>query len=243
MSANTWGPGSIYGTVEFQFDWANMIEGRRIYWVEAMMDYRPPAYRFLLSRRDYIPGGLITPYNPTTDGGPLQLRNGVYYWNVNYTSEFMIEEDIPVDRCTGFRFVSHHTQYCQSYGQACDDRRRQPEPSRTGSKMLSFILGSGRHTLDQQLKPEGSDNAFIGAYADLEDFLPRMVQFHGPTNTDAACQLIVRGALALYGTDQVDQARRLLSLIRSRDNFRQALKMLVRDHFGDPSWEPHIPAF
>lgn len=42
---------------EFQFEWApDVITGHNIYWVEAMMDYRPSAYRLLLSsaasRRD-----------------------------------------------------------------------------------------------------------------------------------------------------------------------------------------------
>src|SRR5450755_4335781 len=36
VAANTWGPGSIYGTVEFQFAWATLVAGRNIYWVEAM---------------------------------------------------------------------------------------------------------------------------------------------------------------------------------------------------------------
>jgi hypothetical protein len=36
VSANTWGPGSIYGTVEFQFAWADLVAGQKVYWVEAM---------------------------------------------------------------------------------------------------------------------------------------------------------------------------------------------------------------
>jgi hypothetical protein len=48
-SANYWSTGSIYGTVEFAFPWAKLIEGRRLYWVEAIEAYRPTAYRFLLT--------------------------------------------------------------------------------------------------------------------------------------------------------------------------------------------------
>jgi hypothetical protein len=44
VSANTWAWGSMYGTVEFQFSWADLIEWfPRVYWVEEMPDYRPPA--------------------------------------------------------------------------------------------------------------------------------------------------------------------------------------------------------
>jgi hypothetical protein len=82
VSANTWALGSIYGTVEFQFAWADLVAGRNVYWVEAM-NYRPPAYRLLLSKRD-ISAGLIKPYNPAKDEGPLRLSNGKYYWNGAY---------------------------------------------------------------------------------------------------------------------------------------------------------------
>src|SRR5689334_424834 len=50
VSANSWALGSIYGTVEFQFSWADIVAGQNIYWVEAMA-YRPPAFRLLLSKR------------------------------------------------------------------------------------------------------------------------------------------------------------------------------------------------
>src|SRR5262249_5847503 len=52
LSANTWGNGSLYGTVEFQFSWADIIERNpHIYWVEAITSYNPIAFRFLLSDR------------------------------------------------------------------------------------------------------------------------------------------------------------------------------------------------
>src|SRR5689334_17298236 len=50
LSANTWAFGSIYGTVEFQFDWKSLVQGQNVYWVEAMDKYNPTAYRFLLTK-------------------------------------------------------------------------------------------------------------------------------------------------------------------------------------------------
>lgn len=52
LSANTWANGSMYGTVAFEFPWSDIIEGQNIYWVEAITDYNPSAFRFLLSKRD-----------------------------------------------------------------------------------------------------------------------------------------------------------------------------------------------
>ena len=240
LSANTWGLGSIYGTVEFQFAWNDIVTDQKIYWVEAM-DYNPNAYRLLLSKRD-VPRGLIIPYDPAQAGGPLRVKDGQYYWNAGYTSEFMIEDDLSLDRCTGIRFVTHHEQYCRPFGNACEDRRKQPRPGRTGSRILSYVLGHQLHVLDTHLKPPESEQQFTEldtAYEGIEEILPANVQFGGPNNSDDACQDVVRGALALYGMDQADQARRLLALVSSDGHFTRALKAIVRGHFGDPQWEPY----
>jgi hypothetical protein len=235
VSANTWVYGSIYGTVEFQFGWADLVAGQNIYWVEAMTNYRPHAYRLLLSKRDIRPG-LIMPYDPTKDEGPLRLKGGKYYWNHEYTSEFMIEDDLSLDRCTGLKFVEHHREYCGPFRNECEDRKNQPTVFRTGSRVLSFALGNGLHVLDKHLKPPGTGLEI--AYSGLTDFLPARVKFAGAVSTDSQCQDVVRGSLALYGMDQADQARKLLALISSEDNFTGALKAIVRAHFGDPMWEP-----
>ena len=240
LSANTWGLGSIYGTVEFQFSWGDLVAGRKIYWVEAM-GYRPPAYRFLLSKRD-IPTGVIKPYDPVKDGGPLQLKDGKYHWNGTYTSEFMIEDDLPLDRYTGVDFVLHNAQNCRPFRDACEDRQRQPTPQRTGGRILSFILGNRLHVLDKLLKPTGNHPPFTGldiAYSGLEFFLPAQVKFAGALSKDEECQNVTRGALALYGSDQIETARELLSLIASKERFDNALKMIVREHFNDAVWRPN----
>jgi hypothetical protein len=73
LSANTWTLGSIYGTAEFQFDWKSLVEDQNIYWVEAMDDYNPPAYRLLLSKQ-HITSPLVKAYDPTTAKGASQAR-------------------------------------------------------------------------------------------------------------------------------------------------------------------------
>jgi hypothetical protein len=106
VSANAWAPGSIYGTVEFSFKWLDVIEGKKVYWVEAMTQYSPPAYRFLLTRDDH------TDYDPKTEDGPLRKRGKEWYWNGDYCAEFMIEEDLPLDLCRTVNFLRHHPNLC-----------------------------------------------------------------------------------------------------------------------------------
>jgi len=151
VSANTWGPGSIYGTVEFQFSWADLVANQKIYWVEAM-PYKPNAYRLLLTKRE-ITRGPIVRYDPTKCEGPLCLKDGKYYWNGAYTSEFMIEEDLSLGRCIGLDFVSHHELYCRPFGTACPDRQQRPNPQRTGGRVLSFTLANELHIIDALFKP------------------------------------------------------------------------------------------
>ena len=54
---------------------------------------------------------------------------------------------------------------------------------------------------------------------------------------------MVWGSLVLHGAGQSDQARKLLALISSKDNFIEALTEIIRTHFGDPTWEPSEPLF
>jgi hypothetical protein len=240
VSANTWGSGSIYGTVEFQFAWATIIAGRNIYWVEAMADYNPNAYRLLLTNRDDLPLGPIKRYDPIKDEGPLRVKDGKYYWNTTFTSEFMIEDDLRLGLCTGLDFIKHHDKYCRPFGFLCDDREKQPSPQRTGGRMLSFVLGNGLHVLDKLLKLPRATSfpQFDTAYQGLEGHLPAMVNLSGLISADDQCQDVLLGSLAPYGADQVDQARKLLALISSKDNFTKALRGIVRTHFGDPNGEP-----
>jgi hypothetical protein len=108
--------------------------------------------------------------------------------------------------------------------------------------MLSFVLGNGLHVLDKHLKTSGANDPFMGlniGYQGLEASLPSQVKFGGAITADGACQDVARGALALYGADQVDQAQKLLALISSKDNFAKALKVIVREHFADANWEPN----
>ena len=211
VSANTWAWGSIYGVVEFKFDWAKLIEGQYVYWVEAMDDYHPPAYRLLLSKQP-ISSPLVKLYDAATATGPLKFLNGKWYWNVNNTSEFMIADDLPLDSASGFDFVQHNEKYCQPFANNCDDMRTKPTAAHTGGKILAYLLGHDLHPLDKHLKPSESSKpeeenlVFEQAFTGLHRVLSAST-FGGPLNFDASCDRATRGALALYGMDQFQPAK------------------------------------
>jgi hypothetical protein len=238
VSANTWNQGSIYGTVEFQFDWKMLIAGKNVYWVEAIEKYNPPAFRFLITARKYT-SEIVTPYDPAKDDGPLRTSGDKWYWNGNFTSEIMIDEDLWLREGNGLDFIDHNPQICRTYRSLHADCKQKPPE--TGGRILAYILAHNVHDLDAHLKPKGSqrnhllDMAFLG----LRTALAQDLKFGGgPLNFAGSCERAVTGALALYGMDQLARARHLLTLISTVYGFEAALLEVVRQHFSAPEWMP-----
>jgi hypothetical protein len=239
LSANSWAFGSIYGTVEFRFDWNTLVEGNKVYWVEAMTQYKPAAYRFLLSSRDpaEFGSGLIEPYDATKDDGPLRKSGDKWYWNGNFTSEFMVDNDLHLREATGLDFVSHNQQFCSIHGNTCAERKENPTRDKTGGRILAYLLAHEIRVLNKHLKPEEGkrnqllDTAFSGLHAALSQS-----DFGGPLHVAASCDKVVTGALALYGMDQLESTLELLTLLKSADGFNKALVGIVQRHFGIPDW-------
>ena len=155
LSANTWANGSMYGTVAFEFPWADIIEGQKTYWVEAIREYKPTAFRFLLSKRD-VTSRHVQLYDPRRDDGPLRFREGKWFRAGNLTSEFMVEEDPSLDRSTALEFVNHHPRYCSLNGGNCKDVRRRISQQKSAARMLAHVLAHGHHGIDRLWKPRGA---------------------------------------------------------------------------------------
>jgi hypothetical protein len=240
LSANTWALGSIYGNVQFSFPWSVHVRNRRFYWVEAMIDYSPHAYRILLTDRDLSKSKYVREYDPRSNRGPLRERNGDWYWNGSYTSEFMVEGDIDLDDCTGFGFVSHHSDICQLDGASCLDR--SATTSRIGGRILAFMLGNALHTIDRVLKCSSQsrkplhDAVDTGADGIMRAIGIKRERFGGAIKSSSSAQAVLRGALALYGSGKVTAARELIKLLSSPSIFENALTEIVNKHFGTTRW-------
>jgi hypothetical protein len=236
VSANTWNQGSIYGTVEFQFNWKMLVDGKNIYWVEAIEKYRPPAYRFLITARE-LTSDIVQAYDPTKDDGPLRASGDKWYCNGTFNSEFMIDEDLLLREVNRLDFITHNPTICRTYRFLRAECKQEPE--KTGGRILAYILAHKVHVLDPHLKPIGNERNHLldMAFNGLRTALSRNVQFGaGPLNYSASCEDAVTGALALYGLDQLDPARRLLTRISSTYLFEAALLEVVREHFAAPGW-------
>jgi hypothetical protein len=241
LSANTWGPGSIYGNVQFSFSWRDIIRGRHLYWVEAIDKYSPPAYRLLVTDRDLSNSRYVTPYDPRSDEGPVRKQDGRWYWNDKYTSEFMVDSDLDLSDCTAFSFIDHRRDICRLHGSACKDR--EAPKYRIGGRVLAFILGNSIHSIDAQLKAANSfrpkeplsDAVDDGADGILRVF-GRTNNFGGAISKSSSAQAILKGALALYGADQRKSALGLIGMLRSVSVFEYAFIDVVERHFAVKGW-------
>jgi len=142
FSANQWAWGSIYGSVQFTFDWRDLAEDRKIYWVEAIDRYNPHAYRFLLAREvddQKLPSGVVS-YDPRKSGGPLLLDGDEWLWNGSYTSEFMIDSDRELSRCRGIQTVSHNRSLC-TLATSCGEM--EWGSGKAATLLITRLLGRG----------------------------------------------------------------------------------------------------
>jgi hypothetical protein len=202
----------------------------------------PSAYRLLLTDRNLDSSRYVMPYDPLSDRGPLRERNGVWYWNPNYTSEFMVDADLRLRDCIDFEFISHNRDICRQNGSACPDKKASVYL--TGGRMLAFLIGNNIHAIDCVLKrPSTYDKARLlsdavdtGIAGILRALGSSKDHFNGVIRAEASRQAIVQGALTLYGADQRNAARSLIALLKSQDVFDQALEELVNRHFGIRDW-------
>jgi hypothetical protein len=242
LSANTWGPGSIYGNVQFAFPWNKQIRKRHCYWVEVMTGYRPHAYRILLTDRNLSASKYVREYDPTSSKGPLRERDGEWYWNNRFTSEFMIESDISLNECTGFDFISHHSTICRLDGASCRDFNTTVH--QVGGRVMAVLLGHGLHTIDDVLTQPStldpdrmlSNTVDVGVDGILRALGRKKDRFGGAVRSKSSRKAVLRGALALYGYGKNGAARELISLLNSRDTFDKALTEVVNEHFEVKGW-------
>lgn len=239
VSPNHWNDGSIYGTVEFQFKWSDIVKGRDIYWVEAMTGYNPPAYRFLLTDRDANSLKHVVAYDPRTTDGPLKRNSQSWFWNGNFTAEFMIDADLSLDICHQIKFIEHNPKICRSPHRSCDEQGRYFGES--AARIIGHVIGSGIKTVNKALLPDiGLPNGRLSmtmvnagvSHLWIKLGGTRADSFSGQLRSASSANHIVRSAILQYAIGDATEARSLVALLASDKLFEDALISLVKEHFG-----------
>lgn len=226
VSANWWNNGSLYGNVVFVIKWSKLVSGRKLYWVEDVKKYRPPAYRILVTDKDHSSSPLVQFYDPATAKGPVVIRQDGT-WSVNtggFTSEFLIDGDIPLEDCIGIRFINHNI--CPSRGPTCPDL--DTNPVLAAWRFLSAVMGRQLVSCRQQIVNEDSNHHSVAnLLGKLKRLLPGTPSSVSPPQVD----LIVNSALSAYGENRDEDCKGLLSIIGDGSVFENAFRRTAEAYF------------
>jgi len=235
LSPNYWHEGSRYGSFEFEVDWAQLSDGRDLYWVEPIKTYGIPIHRFMLTRRP-SPAGL-TPYDPAKDDGPLRLIAGEWFRTSGHACEILVDEDLPLSEITRFRVVTHHEKYC-SLGQSHCEEAGILKSRRASGRFQGAMLGQGLKSLNILLVENGKPtfDAQIGL-SNLSQTLTGKWTSGGMVNDDTSAREVLKGAMLLLSAGDRDGARQLAQLIDTKDRLDRVLLEMIRAHFNTPAWD------
>jgi hypothetical protein len=243
VSPNTWSQ-SIYGHISFEFEWLPLIEGKHFYWVEVIPWYSPPAYRILITENDYSRCESIglRLYNPSQGDGPLYFDGESWWWNGDFTAEFMLDVDLSLDYCFKIDFVSHRGDKCKNFGRNCADKSLSNQE--IGGIFLANLVGR-RITNVNELLIDREKNRFTfsaeGALADFHHGKPSFFKHFNSSvgaKSPSEVESIVRSILLAYGCRNDSLANSLASLIESEEIYQKAIENIIEAHFG-LSFEPY----
>lgn len=232
LSPNTWANGSFYGNIRFEFDWRELIEDKKFYWVEAM-PYSPAAYRILVTEDK--PKLELERYRPESDNGPLyhDSTKDAWYCNMKLTGEFMLDGDLPLRKCKTVSFENHHDAICKRDGTACSQRGLARYQA--GAALLSRLIGQNvlnqKESLRRLFLDKGSLHSEAeNAWGNIVRSFSRIETNGRLSHNDEAASPLVTAMLDRYATKR--RIKELGYLFRTREELESALRHRVGRAFG-----------
>lgn len=237
VSPNSWVNGFRYGNVRFTYEFADLIEGKNFYWVEAMTAYSPTACRILITSADR--SASLPIYDPSRGDGPwwFDSSSDSHYINGNYCLEFMVEDDLKVRKATRVDFVQHHGEWCSVHRTSPKDCNEIGLSNGKGGArflMLAASRGVNLSPLRESLIEEDGElshqvqNA-LGWVAHKFQKLNYSAKVTASSDTGKAVARAVLNALAI---GQKDEADLLASMFRSEDLLIKALATVIGESLG-----------
>lgn len=237
LSPNQWPPGSIYGHVEFVFDWRKIVAGRKLYWFETVPYRRTPAYRILVAD-GHAPRRLVVRYKPRKHRGPVvRGKKKKWFWNSdNRVCEFMVQGDLSLEHCKAINFVEHRHDLCKDHGRECPDADLEAHHARFLT--IAFVLASSCHSADAILRHEHRGLSPVDEFVnEFVRHLSRETEFRSSSGRPQGAQSLMRAILALWSYRDYRAAFGLARRF-SKKAFRKTLITAVGKHFGKPSYRP-----
>jgi len=234
LSPNLWSAGSLYGNIRFDFEWPKLVKGKKFYWVEAMTNYRPTAYRILITDDESFG---LTEYPPEDGDGPLYYdkKNDIWYCNGDLTGEFMVDSDLSLRKCSAVGFVHHHDVLCRKDGSGCADRRQRGAVA--GAKLIARLIAQKTVYKNEPLQSLFLDddefNRDTGyAWDEILRSFSRVETSGNMEENDAAARPIVLAMLDRFAAGR--SRKDLGALFRNSEELELALRHGAASAFGIP---------
>jgi hypothetical protein len=237
LSPKQWGGGSIYGSFCFEASWPEIHGPRKLYWVEENRSYQNPIARFLLSWNDMtrLP---VTPYDPTTDDGPLRLVGDKWYWLKTCVPEIVIDDPVPFSALRRLTFDSHRQGYCHhTKSRSCSEMDAAKRMD-VQTSFVARLVGGGAIGL-QDLMVDGDDFAW-GVRSGFTYLWLRLFKGHswdGPIADDVGAADLIAGACLTYHAGDVGRAKRLMALIDTEERAERIFRDMIRKRFDFPTFD------
>ena len=233
VSPNDWIDGSFYGNVAFEFDWETLMisdrKRRKLYWVEAI-EFNRPVCRFLISYKDQSESPLVKPYDEIHDDGPIRLfEDKSWYWNGNFKTEVMIDENLDLKHCGQIKFIDHHKDICRKQGEACRDRDLYRE--KAGPIMMAAILGRRLMSAKQLMLKDGKITGYVRRATNaLITDLMNQVQDNG-AEAPGENEALLRASLLAFGYRDDNLFKQLVKVIGAKSAIQDAMIEIMADYF------------
>lgn len=239
LSPNDWtGAGGFrYGNVRFSFDWRELVDGKRAYWVESIA-YGIPAARILITENDRSDS--LEDYDPAAGDGPWWFDgdSNTHYWNGNCCLEVMFEGDLALSDCVKIDFVAHHSRYCSVAPSDCPDRGVRREQG--GALFLAGILGGelGR-TLQKWVRDGSLDDELGRAFRHIRrEIKDSTLTYRGKlTGPSLVGRSVARAILAAYARRNEKEMGSLLRLYEGSDAAVEMIGQLLEEDLGIEDWK------
>ncbi|HLJ27483.1 MAG TPA: hypothetical protein VKY85_12290 [Candidatus Angelobacter sp.] len=234
LSPNTWSNGSHFGNIGFAFDWKELMQGKKFYWIGGM-PYRTKTFRILVT--DDEPTVDLKQYRPEKDNGPLyhDTASGTWYWNGETAGQFMFDGDLWLEECKAVSFVNHKDDSCKKNGRSCSDMGLQGHQA--GAALLSRLIAQnvihGKGSLRRLFLKGGKLHRDAeAAWGNILRAFNRVETVGKLTRKDEAASPLVTAMLDRYGTKR--KIKQLGSLFRSTEELELALRIRVAKAFDIP---------
>jgi hypothetical protein len=237
LTPKYWPDGNIYGSFCFEMEWAEIAKNRALYWVEENTSHSNTIARFLLSWNDVskLP---VTLYNPTDCDGPLRLHGGQWYWLGSIVPEIVLDEAIYTISVKQLTFDTHRDGYCHpTRGWSCRERGHGGSIDSQSSFVARLLADTSLGMEDLMIGNGEFTHGVRGGHTTLWARLFKGHAWGGPLSDDGAAADVISAACMAYHVGDRDKAKRLMSMIDTKDRADRVFREMIRTRFAFPTFD------